>query len=157
MTPTEARQIRDASVSVTTQMDCFNNGSYLTLTDDDGQVTYWGPRWLVVHVWRDEQDHAVATPEACQVEEPWRVGLLRCGECGQEFVVRWGRVQKPRCRLCDNAQRAARQRARRERARTLAGACTMCGAPLSARRSSRKYCSPTCRQRAHRQRHAALG
>ncbi len=151
MTVSEARPIRNASTSVTTQMNYFNGGSYFALTSETGQVTYWGPRWLAVTVWHDEHDHAFATPEDFQIDEPWHVGVVRCRECSQEYAVRQ-RVLWPRCRSCENAQRAAQQRARRARARTLAIACTVCGAPLSARRSSRKYCSSACRQRAHRQR-----
>ena len=124
----------------------------------------YAPRWFAVTVWSDEQGHTFATPDGFKVDSPWCVDMVRC-ECGREYVERHGvrrnvhgwvldTALKPRCRACDNAQRAAEQLRRRARARTLATACAVCGAQLSARRSSRKYCSPACRQRVHRQRSA---
>ncbi len=137
-------------------MDFYNDQCLLTVTTEDGRRRYrWRPRWIAVTVSRDEQDHVFATPEGYLQGQAWRVDVHRC-KCGHEYVERHGSDRTPRCRLCENAQRAAEQRRRRARARTLATACTVCGAPLSARRSSRKYCSPACRQRAHRQRAAAI-
>ena len=136
-------------------MDYCND--QLLFLEEDGRLGWWAPRWYAITVWRDEHGHTFATPVDFRLRDrgndgPKRVDTIHC-ECGQEYAVEHGaRVQTPRCRICENAQRAAEQRRRRARGRTLAIACMVCGAPLSARRSSRKYCSPACRQRAHRKR-----
>ena len=132
----------------------FRNDQVLFDEKDGG---LYSPRWYRVTVCTDEHSHAFATAADFRCRhldgnEAERVDIIRC-ECGHEYaVVHRANVLTPRCRVCDNAQRAIEQRRRRARARTLATACTVCGAPLSARRSSRKYCSPACRQRAHRHR-----
>jgi len=130
----------------------YRNDEMLVVTTEDGRGYFYSPRWIAVTVSRDEHGQTVAAPEEPRRAEPWHVDVFRC-ECGQEYAVEHGaRAQTPRCRICENAQRAAEQRRRRARSRPLAIACMVCGAPLSARRSSRKYCSPACRQRAHRKR-----
>jgi len=83
--------------------------------------------------------------------------LARCS-CGTLFAYPAGpnmRTDPPRrCLLCKraNAIRKQRERRARRRAAKLATKCANCGQDMAATRKTRRYCSPACRQKAHRQR-----
>jgi hypothetical protein len=100
-------------------------------------------------------------PPPIDCPRPYRYGLLQCHRCGREFY-RVGRVV---VRYCSDscAEAAAKQRkaaanAARVKAQSQARAaaradrrCGYCGEPLSALRSTQRYCSTRCRVAAHRQ------
>jgi hypothetical protein len=82
-----------------------------------------------------------------------------CPVCGRPFL---GPRHYRLCgdRDCDQARTALQTRAgnrrvaqrRAERRRVICPACRACGNPLTPSRSTARYCSGACRQRAHRQR-----
>ncbi len=137
-----------------TEMDYLNPDVLFV----DGGI--WCPRWVAVDVRSEDDGQVFATPRNFDLEsEPWSVRIVHC-ECGQEYAERdrfrfdpGGRPLVRRCRRCENTRRAERQRAHRAwcRRRELATACAVCGTPIRAERRTRRYCSPACRQRAHRQ------
>jgi hypothetical protein len=77
--------------------------------------------------------------------------LLAC-HCGAAFV---GAAQAVHCPPCKRAAalaatRAAVRRIRARRRSALPLACRQCGAPMTAKRSTRIFCSGNCRVAAHR-------
>jgi hypothetical protein len=91
--------------------------------------------------------------------------IRRCGRyhadgCGRFFLCRTRRYHSYRCAACTEARRqelrrsrvarwlAKRGEARKEARRTV---CEVCGETITAERSTRRTCSPRCRQRLHRQ------
>ncbi len=97
----------------------YRNDEMLVVTTEDGRGYFYSPRWIAVTVSRDEHGQTVAAPEDPRRAEPWHVDVFRC-ECGQEYVAQHGVRRNmagyllpaltPRCRICENAQRAAEQR-----------------------------------------------
>jgi hypothetical protein len=83
--------------------------------------------------------------ELCVDEVPY----YYCRACR----VEWNRRQEEEQNL-ESAKRRAWYRARRERqlARRAAPICRGCDKPFKSKRTDALYCSPTCRQRAHRKR-----
>jgi hypothetical protein len=73
-----------------------------------------------------------------------------CVGCDRPLVI-WGRTDKDVCgRAC--LKRLKRRQARQEPEPVV---CATCGTTFTPARSDARYCSNACRQRAHRQRHAA--
>jgi hypothetical protein len=77
--------------------------------------------------------------------------IYRCKSCGQWAAgsgSMWCSVE------CRRELKTTGQRQRRERARAARAAaehrCAHCQAPMSAQRSTRRFCSDSCRVRAHR-------
>jgi hypothetical protein len=86
-----------------------------------------------------------------------------CRCCGKPFWVEHRFADpdeapffcSPACRTEDRRQRRLEERHEAAQAREIDyGRCTVCGEPLqsTARRTSRRYCSPACRQAAYRER-----
>jgi hypothetical protein len=104
----------------------------------------------------------------------WRQNyvLQKCGRALYDDSGRWDGISRctnrficssacrqPSCRACreqGDRERKARFIEKRSRARANARyarppvACAVCGEPIAAERSTRRYCSDKCRQRAHR-------
>jgi hypothetical protein len=83
----------------------------------------------------------------------WRMPLVlkACG-CRAVFVAD---VRARRCPACQCAAvlastRASLKRLRAKRRPALAGQCRDCGAPITATRSTKVFCSAKCRVAAHR-------
>jgi hypothetical protein len=140
----EADTIGAASPTVTVPMDCRNDQIYIT---DEG---LFYRRWYRVHTWTDDCGRTFATPDDVRVEQPWRVTILRCAFCHTDYAT--VNVRAWRCAACERRRRTSKQRIRRASRRVLPIACLHCAAPLSARRVTRRYCSPRCRVAALRSR-----
>jgi hypothetical protein len=114
-------------------------GIKLTVADVAG-VLGVGGRWYRVQTTVDAWNR----PRTTHRRQP---GLVQtCSGCGQMFWFR-----DPRGRWCEKccAQRRV-DRVLPPAVRTIQ--CVQCGAPHTARRLTRAYCSPACRQAAYRQR-----
>lgn len=74
---------------------------------------------------------------------------LPCEGCGQLVCLRTHHLRTRV--LCSNACRVRTNRSHRVRGNTVSlTTCEQCGVRTRSRRSSRRYCSPACRQRAYR-------
>jgi endogenous inhibitor of DNA gyrase (YacG/DUF329 family) len=99
-------------------------------------------------------------PPPVQCPEPYSIWTSDCPQCGKTFH----RVYRATVRYCSNACAAAALRSgraaanavrvkARSEARAAARAarqCARCGTPLTAQRSTMKFCSPRCRIAGHR-------
>jgi hypothetical protein len=89
-------------------------------------------------------------PASARLSDPTR--LFRCN-CGTWFV---GHCSAKQCFACRRKEKNAKFSAERSEKRAEARAarqlihCESCREPMAAKRSTRKYCSDACRQRAHR-------
>jgi hypothetical protein len=80
--------------------------------------------------------------------------MLKACHCGAAFV---GVSRAQHCPSCQreatlNAAREAVRRIRVSRRAPLAGTCRQCGAPMTAKRSTKAFCSGKCRMAANRAR-----
>jgi hypothetical protein len=81
--------------------------------------------------------------------------LIRCRDCGEPFV---GKLSKfKRCGACRETLKPVKRRGPTELSLMRAEAraslrCLRCEKPVAASRSTRKYCSESCRQLAYRDR-----
>jgi hypothetical protein len=77
--------------------------------------------------------------------------ILKACHCGAAFV---GDGAARYCPACERkASRASVHRLRARRQPPLTQQCRQCGAPMTAKRSTKMFCSRTCWVAAHRQRH----
>ena len=104
-----------------------------------------------------------------------RVKMDICGECSDKLSNPWRQFDEPRpCEVCGRPvgiQRSGRhiwrvfcsdlcrgrdtdKRQRQRRLSERQKVCADCGTQFEAKRKDTKYCSPACRQRAHRAREA---
>jgi hypothetical protein len=78
-----------------------------------------------------------------------------CSDCSSP-IRRTGNDRSWRCIRCQRQARLNRLRALNEQRKSEAAlaraafTCLVCGKPLAAARSARRFCSETCRQAAHR-------
>lgn len=70
-----------------------------------------------------------------------------CRICKRSIISNW---PKHCCPFCAKEQRAAKQKARREAARITTWLCEFCDQEFTPARADAKFCSPACRQAAHR-------
>jgi hypothetical protein len=100
--------------------------------------------------------------EAISYRDPYQVmyrrtPVLKACSCSEVFV---GDARSRHCPACKReadlrATRAAVQRIRAKRRPPLAQQCRRCAAPMSAKRSTKLFCSEKCRVAAHRERRRA--
>jgi len=105
------------------------------------------PCFLLIYGLKPEDDH------------PRQWELKPCIHCGRPLYVqvkkwgRWGYVQ-PVTTACDqycrNAARAKQRRALRRQSQR----CNHCGGEYQPQSSASRFCSPACKQKAYRKRHA---
>ena len=139
-----------ASVGVT--RDFWNNQVFLWGGKDGEPLYRCAPRWITVVVLEKDGKLLVHSPD--YQLEGWTVRLKACVSCGADYLYRVLDAEGSECRVCYKTRRAVRQRRYRAARRELGLRCEQCGGPLAARRSSRRYCSDTCRVKAFRERKA---
>jgi hypothetical protein len=154
VTATEAGQTVGTTVSVTRPMALRND--QLSFADDGSIVS---PRWIAVNVWTDELGRHYAEPTAFRIKnrngvvEPMRVLIATCG-CAREWATGYmwpyKRIASSRCEKCWRMLRRRAQSRRRARRRVMASQCANCQMPMSAARSSKRFCSARCRVTAFR-------
>jgi hypothetical protein len=136
------------SDSVTT-LDLFSESMVMR---ENG--SYYFPRWLSVQIERRVPNgKAWGCLVGFKPHDPVELTIHRC-RCGNEFATRHYTFVIPLCRACDRqklTERQRRSRARR-RARKLRNSCVLCGNPLDAARTTKKFCSGACRTADLRQR-----
>lgn len=100
-----------------------------------------------------------------RIRKRWKRQRFICDSCAEENGLKWDRClncgvlmsrrnhQKAKycCYECKATSKAKLKRERRLRQRTNR-VCPECGKKFTPRRGDAKYCSPACRQRAHRKR-----
>jgi hypothetical protein len=87
-----------------------------------------------------------------KTHQPTPLHTARCVWCGG-LVAGWRRRSTLSPPFCSDGCQHARELVRR-RVKHEPRACAVCGESFTPKRSDARYCSPTCRQRAHRERRA---
>jgi hypothetical protein len=103
--------------------------------------------------WETANSLRAACPDKRQYQPMFFMPLVlkTCG-CSAVFV---GDTRTRRCPTCQRASalastRASLRRRRAKRRSALAGQCRHCGAPMTAKLSTKAFCSVKCRVAAHR-------
>jgi hypothetical protein len=95
--------------------------------------------------------------DLAQAHDLHRYHPTPCLRCGGSFLLRgpgyYARYCSRECQQADrNGRRAEQREQERQRRDREPIMCAQCGNPVPPERSTRRYCSDACRQRAYRQR-----